>query len=366
MRRLMLVCARLAFVAAFFAVSVPALPLQVESAPSSQLLVELSRELSGLRRSTRAYGLGIRCGETVVRGIYLGKGLVAAPHIAKLERGTTGELFTSKGIFRLRALGSVGRSPESSPLVTFFTLAYPFDKVEPDLLAVAPRGWREAVGDLVLVRGRMRSNLAFALQSFGIKAERGAFSSQAIGATDDPYLHVLDMDEGDPGSLVVNAKGELVGMLLGIEVPARGPRPGTMASSPTTRETKPDTERKPDTAAKQNAVTKPEAATPVRITYGAIDVHWLRARAEHELGQALEPAPPSLGIQIMPDFRVQRVMLGSPAHDAGAKPGDQWVSINGVPLESGDQLLEAIRSGKKLSVSYRRQGVVASYEIKPH
>jgi S1-C subfamily serine protease len=74
-----------------------------------------------------------------------------------------------------------------------------------------------------------------------------------------------------------------------------------------------------------------------------------------------DPAPPGmLGILTGPDLpEITGVMDGSPAARAGLLPGDQVVSINGVPIDDAVQLRQLIRvrrAGEKVVVRLTRDG----------
>lgn len=374
------------------------------SASKPDVLVDLSRRISALRQATRGISLRVSHGEGSVRGIYLGKGLIATPCIPELERGSSAMLMTSEGLFRLRALGSVGRSPASKPLVTFFELRDPFDEYAPPKGAPAQRGWREKVGDMVLICNRSTARFGFVRQSFGMRSDR-KFSMQAAGPSDDAYLHMLDADDVEPGSAVFDVTGRLVGMTLQFERPSRrrsrrsDPARGAGEDTATNR----TANRAPNRAASRTkeeqqaakgagnesgaksgatvgdaARARDKRATPseaVRTTLVAMDVHWLLARGEHELEDKLPPAAASVGVNLNEveaegegghgRFVVSRVMMATPAHRAGARRGDTWLRIDGVALTSFDQLKQAIRTRSRITVSYSRKGVESKYVIRP-
>ncbi|MCA8970837.1 MAG: hypothetical protein KDC95_13670 [Planctomycetes bacterium] len=386
-----------------------------EAAPSA--FVALSRELSTVVREGRGLTLAIRNSSQRRFGIYLGKGVVAAPYVDGIERGASASLSTPAGTFGLRALGSVGRARQRKPVVTFFVLANPVELAEPDVRTAAPRGWREDVGDMVLLFEPMNTRIAFVRQSIGLKAEDGQFSPQARGPKDDPYMHMLAIPDGEAGAAVVNAKGEVVGMVLRLETPIgrrrSGPRgatgnrsngdgdgqngnseAGEASEREGTAESSTKTSSDPESSDTKRNDTKsddePADRRDVRVTCGAIDIHWLRARAEHELKQPLPPAPRSIGISInlfqerkapgdpkKPDARgdtaeaakkqfvVTHVLLGSPASQSGVKLWDVWTSIDGEPLTSFEQLKAAIQGREQLEVRYERRGVAGTYSVKP-
>lgn len=376
-----------------------------DAAPSA--FVALSRELSTVVRDARGLTLAIRNSSQRRFGIYLGKGVVAAPYVDGIERGASASLSTPKGTFGLRALGSVGRAQQRKPVVTFFVLANPVELAEPDVRPAAPRGWREDVGDMVLLFEPMNTRIAFVRQSIGLKAEDGQFSPQARGPQDDPYMHMLAISDGEAGAAVVNAKGDVVGMLLRLESGRgrAGPRNtaanrsnddgnGTSSGTESEREGTAEKTSRAESDTKggetKSGDDDPPERRDVRVTCGAIDVHWLRARAEHELKQPLPPAQRSIGISInqfqerktpgdakKPDgrgetpeaakkqFVVTHVLLGSPASQAGVKLWDVWTSIDGEPLTSFEQLKAAILGREQFEVRYERRGVAGTYAIKP-
>jgi len=68
-------------------------------------------------------------------------------------------------------------------------------------------------------------------------------------------------------------------------------------------------------------------------------------------------------------FDVQSVLKDSPAEQIGIRPGDQVELINGVPMESVEQLVEAVQSAgrdnQKLVLEVRRGSQHVEFEIQP-
>jgi regulator of sigma E protease len=60
----------------------------------------------------------------------------------------------------------------------------------------------------------------------------------------------------------------------------------------------------------------------------------------------------------LPTTKVFQLVPGFPAQQAGIRPGDDIVAIDGVPMHDGEQLVHAIydKPGKQITVTYRRDG----------
>ena len=68
-----------------------------------------------------------------------------------------------------------------------------------------------------------------------------------------------------------------------------------------------------------------------------------------------------------PTTRVYQLTPNSPAQKAGLRPGDTIVSIDGVAMANFDQLVRtvSVAAGKKLHVTYQREGRTAEVDIVP-
>ena len=65
------------------------------------------------------------------------------------------------------------------------------------------------------------------------------------------------------------------------------------------------------------------------------------------------------GQEVSPRARIRDVVSGSPAQEAGLKPGDVILQVDGKPVESAEKLVRVIRwksEGEKVTLSIDRQG----------
>nr|XP_017208437.1 serine protease HTRA2, mitochondrial-like [Danio rerio] len=51
---------------------------------------------------------------------------------------------------------------------------------------------------------------------------------------------------------------------------------------------------------------------------------------------------------------IHRVIVGSPANRAGMKPGDVIIEINGVKVNTSEEIYNAVRTSESLNVVVRR------------
>ncbi len=68
-----------------------------------------------------------------------------------------------------------------------------------------------------------------------------------------------------------------------------------------------------------------------------------------------------------PTLTVGQLVRGAPADRAGLRPGDTIVSVNGVAMRDGDQLVTLIHgsAGKRLHITFQRQGARRSVDAVP-
>ncbi len=78
------------------------------------------------------------------------------------------------------------------------------------------------------------------------------------------------------------------------------------------------------------------------------------------------PTPEALGI-VPANVLVERVTPGSPAEEAGLRPGDLLVAVDGRPVGSFGSFAERVRTsgGRALRVTYARDGATRTVEIRP-
>ncbi|KAM8915159.1 serine protease HTRA2, mitochondrial-like [Spinachia spinachia] len=155
------------------------------------------------------------------------------------------------------------------------------------------------------------------------------------------------IDFGNSGGPLINLDGEVIG------INTMKVTPGISFAIPSDRLT-----LFLDQAAKKKNSQSGESATKRR--YIGVMMLTLTPSIIAEL-KLRDPSFPDVTYGIL----IHRVILGSPANRAGMLPGDIVMEINGVKVNTSEEIYQAVRSGDKITTVVRRAHKLLRLQITP-